>query len=747
MSSQQARQTDPYSRLRALLQSSRLWIFAAVLTLGITLILSFNLVRGPQVVVTLGQPAPQDVMAPQSVTYASRVLTERARQQAAAAVPDQYTPVDLSIGRAQTNRVQAVFSFMDVVRADTLADRIRKTNYLQAIENVAIEDQVAEDLLSLSPGEFVVVRQDVQRIVENTMREGVVEDQISDARRKAAMGASFELSPGQERVVTALAPQFVVPNIFFNAEATEQRQNDAMQSVEPITQIVTRDERIIRVGDIIDEEDIEMLEELDLLQSQTDWPLVVSALIAGLLSAIVLTLYWSNFYGMPANAARLLTILASLFLITLLAAKLMLPGRTIYSWLFPAATLSIVVAVIFDSRLSLVVTLILGSLAGYISQGSLEVAVFSAAGGVVAVLMLRDTQRINALFRAGLVAGLVNVAVVLVFRLPDDIPTAELMSTFLLVLINGPVLSAGLSLAALFLIGSLFRVTTPLQLQELSRLDHPLLQELLRRAPGTYHHSIMVANLAEQAAEKIKANSTLVRVGAFYHDVGKMNRPPFFSENQNGGNPHDNLDPYSSARIIISHVSDGLEMARRYALPARVRDFIAEHHGDRVVKVFYNRAVEMAEEGEVVDISRFRHKGPRPQSRETAIVQLADSLEATSSALRPDTEEAIEKLVNGIVDEHLREGQLDNSGLTLGDIQELRESFIKTLKGRFHTRVKYPGNEALTAGPTPPALPAPAEGGSTESSADGLPLDSRSKEGEERLPVARLVEKLDKSSR
>jgi putative nucleotidyltransferase with HDIG domain len=202
----------------------------------------------------------------------------------------------------------------------------------------------------------------------------------------------------------------------------------------------------------------------------------------------------------------------------------------------------------------------------------------------------------------------------------------------------------------------------------------------------------MVANLAEQAAEKVKANSTLVRVGAFYHDIGKMNRPPFFGENQNGGNPHDHLDPYVSARIIISHVSDGLELANRYRLPNRIRDFIAEHHGNRVVKVFYLRAQEMANEDEVVDINRFKHKGPRPRSRETGIVQLADSIEATSTALRPSSEEEIEKLVSRIVDDHLKEAQLDNSGLSLGDIKIIKESFIKTLKGRFHVRVQYPGN-------------------------------------------------------
>jgi putative nucleotidyltransferase with HDIG domain len=334
-------------------------------------------------------------------------------------------------------------------------------------------------------------------------------------------------------------------------------------------------------------------------------------------------------------------------------------------------------------------------LVGYIAQGSLEMATYAAAGGILAVLTLHDAQRINALFRAGLVGAVGYVTVILIFNLPEGIQATELLTLIVFGIVNGAILSSGLSLAGIFIIGSIFRIVTPLQLQELSRLDHALLQELLRRAPGTYHHSIMVANLAEQAAEKVKANSPLVRVGAFYHDVGKMNRPPFFIENQNGGNPHDNLDPYSSARIIICHVTDGLELARRYRLPNRIRDFIGEHHGDRVLKSFYLKALETATDDEEVDIARFRYQGPKPRSRETGIVQLADSVEATSSALRPRSEEDIEKLVRTIVDEHLDEGQLDESGLSLADIKLIRESFIETLQGRFHVRIRYPGNEEL----------------------------------------------------
>ncbi|KPK03489.1 MAG: hypothetical protein AMJ56_19025 [Anaerolineae bacterium SG8_19] len=699
MSSHSEVQTASNQRMQQMVRRSLLWIFVAVVALVITLILAFDFVSGPRVSVTLGEPAPEDVVAPQSITYVSDVLTGREIQQAAAAVSDQYTSLDLNIARDQKNSVRAVFGFIDTVRADKIADQETELGYLQAIDGLEIDDQVAQDLLSLSPSEYTIARDNILQIVEDTMRQGVVETQLSEARRKAALEAAFDLTPAQERVVTSLAPQFVVPNIFFDPEKTAELRTEAIASVEPITQIVTEDQRILRVGDVVDEVDLEMLQQLGLLQQQLDWKRAFSALITALLAITTITLYWSLYFGNRKDTARSLTILGVLLSLFLLSAKLLLSSQTIYSYLYPAAALSIIVAVIFEVRLSILVTIVQAILVGYIAQESLEMVVYASAGGILAVLTLRDAQRINALFRAGLVAALGNVAVILIFNLPKDVAPTELLTIIIFGIVSGAVLSAGLGLAGVFIIGGVFRIVTPLQLQELSRLDHPLLQELLRRAPGTYHHSIMVANLAEQAAEKVKANSSLVRVGSFYHDVGKMNRPPFFTENQNGGNPHDNLDPYSSARIIISHVTDGLELARRYRLPTKIRDFIAEHHGDRVLKAFYCKAVERAGSEDEVDITRFKYKGPRPRSRETAIVQLADTVEATSSALRPNTEGDIEKLVKSIIDDHLKEGQLDNSDLTLGDIKTIRESFIETLQGRFHVRVKYPGNEELISEP------------------------------------------------
>jgi putative nucleotidyltransferase with HDIG domain len=368
------------------------------------------------------------------------------------------------------------------------------------------------------------------------------------------------------------------------------------------------------------------------------------------------------------------------------------------------AAMSMLLAVIFDLRLAMFVIVMVASLIGLLAQESLEMMLYMAIGPLFAALTLRDAQRVNAFFRAGVVAALANMVVILLFRVTQDVAAVELLQLMLFSILNG-LISASVTLAGFFVVGSLFGMMTTLQLQELSRLDHPLLKDLLRRAPGTYHHSIMVANLAEQAAERVDANSALVRVGAFYHDVGKMNRPPFFTENQEGINPHETLDPYSSARIIVSHVQDGLALARKHKLPDRIQDFIAEHHGNRLVYVFFKKAQEQSDEDEKVEESRFRYKGPPPRSRESGIVLLADSVEAASSAVRPNNGQAIEKLVAKIVEDHIKDGQLDDSGLTLGDIKAIRESFIETLKGRFHVRVKYPGNEELSSTPEPQGQP------------------------------------------
>lgn len=732
--SQVETRTDTGKRLQQITQGSLLWLWAIGLTLGLTLIFSFNVVSRAQVSVSVGEPAVQDVTAPRSISFVSEVLTQQARDQAVAAVGNVYTAPELSIARAQISAALTIFNFVDVVRADTLAEESTKLRYLRAIEDLTVEPEVGQQLLNLSNSEYTAVKEDVTRIISEVMREEIRDEPaaISEAKRSARTKFSFTLTQAQERIVTALVPQFIIPNSFFDTEATSARRDEAAEAVEAQWQSVLQGQYIIRVGEEVTPVHLETLEKLGLTQPEISWWYVGRIFMAAILAVSLLTLYWHRFHSRLQSSARYLLLLGGLVLSFALGAKLLVPTGGLFAYLFPAAAMAMLLAVIFDVRLAIFATLLLGTLIGLVAQESLELMVYMTVGPIFATLTLRDAQRINAFFRAGLVAALANILVILVFRLAQDMGPVELAQLLLFSVLNG-LISASITLAGFFVVGGLFGMMTTLQLQELSRLDHPLLKDLLRRAPGTYHHSIMVANLAEQAAERIDANSALVRVGAFYHDVGKMNRPPFFTENQEGINPHETLDPYSSARIIISHVQDGLELAKKHKLPDRIQDFIAEHHGDRLVVVFYKKAEEQLQEGERLDESRFRYKGPRPRSRESGLVLLADSVEAASAAVRPNNAEAIEKLVNKIIDEHVKDGQLDDSGLTLGDIKVLRDSFIETLKGRFHVRVRYPGNETITAGETREIVPAPQDGAVVERPQPiGRPVLTQASRGESR---------------
>ncbi|MFN3706384.1 MAG: HDIG domain-containing metalloprotein [Thermoflexales bacterium] len=244
-------------------------------------------------------------------------------------------------------------------------------------------------------------------------------------------------------------------------------------------------------------------------------------------------------------------------------------------------------------------------------------------------------------------------------------------------------------MALVFLAGALLDVTTTIQLNELARLSHPLMQMMVVKAPGTYHHSLMVANLAEQAAERIGADALLTRVGAYFHDIGKMENPHFFIENQlDRLNPHDQLDPHTSSAILRSHVTEGLKMAAKHRLPQRVRDFIAEHHGTMLTN--YQYALALRTQGTEVDPKDFRYPGPKPRSKETALVMLADGCEAAVRAARCASLEEMDRVIRQVFSERLADRQLDDSDLTLREIEVARQSFLETLRGAYHPRIRYP---------------------------------------------------------
>jgi putative nucleotidyltransferase with HDIG domain len=372
-------------------------------------------------------------------------------------------------------------------------------------------------------------------------------------------------------------------------------------------------------------------------------------------------------------------------------------------YFFPAATIPILLAILVSPGMGLMAAVALGAAGGFLAPRGLELGLYFILTGVMAALMIGRAERLSSFIWAGLAADLAGVAVVVIFRLPD--PTTDLrgMAELLGGAIAGGVVSAGLAFGLLLLIGNLLGITTNLQLIELSRPDHPLLQLLLRSAPGSYQHSLQVANLAEQAARAIGANPLLTRVGALYHDVGKALRPQFFIENQiPGHNIHEQLDPATSSSMILNHVQDGIELARKHRLPRAIADFIPEHHGTLETSYQYHAAMQAAEgNGDNVDPADFTYPGPKPRTRETAILMLADGVEAKGRAEMPEDEAAIDVLVHWVIDDRLAKGQLDRTDLTLKDLDTIRRSFVATLKSIYHPRIRYPD--------TRPELETPAE--------------------------------------
>ncbi|MBE2184577.1 MAG: HDIG domain-containing protein, partial [Anaerolineae bacterium] len=472
----------------------------------------------------------------------------------------------------------------------------------------------------------------------------------------------------------------------------EARQN-AIDAIQPEVRSFEQGQVVVEAGKRITELDIEALNALGLMVSQ-DMRLQLAArgLLAALLVTATTSLYITRRQPDLLTRFRLLWLLEGIFLIVVVSFAIF-SGDDIPQYLFPYAVLGLLFVGLIGTEFAVFAAVLLALLVGIMANNSSEMTAIAGFGGIVGVLSLQGTDRLNRYFFVGLVLACVNVVVVVIFSLGLNVLDAGVFARLIgYGLLNG-VLAAMAALVGLYLITLIFNMPTSIKLVELSQPSTPLLQRLLREAPGTYQHSLQVANLAEQAANAIGANAELVRVAALYHDIGKILNPAFFVENQvDGSNPHDLLnDPFRSAAIIISHVSDGDRLARQYRLPARIRDFIWEHHGMTRVSYFLSKSLSEAENPEQVDVDLFTYPGPKPQSRETALIMLADSSESIVRARKPANKQEISTIIREIVESRIADGQLNESTLTLKDIEQIRMVFVEMLQGVFHPRINYPG--------------------------------------------------------
>src|SRR5687768_897189 len=399
--------------------------------------------------------------------------------------------------------------------------------------------------------------------------------------------------------------------------------------------------------------------------------------------------------------ARSLVVIALLFVLFLVSARAAIPNRTVVPYAFPLPAFGLLIATLFGMEAGVIFSLVMALLVPYSLPNSLDLTPYYLVASLTGVMLLGTARRVWTFYRSGMAIAFAGIAMLLAFRLPftptDGIGLLTLCGA---AFFNG-LASASIALLLQYFLAQSLGLTTALQLIEISRPDFPLLQFFLRNAPGTYQHSLQVANLAEQAAELIGADALLTRVGALFHDVGKSLNPIYFIENQVPGsvNKHDELDPVESARIIISHIHDGVALSRKHRLPRRIDDFIREHHGTMIARYQYNKALEAAGgDASKVNMEKFRYPGPSPRSRETALLMLADGSEARARAESPRDDEAMRKIILSTIEQAQKQGQLDNTQLTLRDLNIVTDAFFNILRGTFHPRIVYPKTDEPSAG-------------------------------------------------
>lgn len=684
----------------------RLAFAAILLVVAMTAILGGDLAPQP-VNLKVGDLAPADIVAPKAQTFENEVLTAQARQAAADSAPPQY---DYTSERAITIASAQVAAFEDSIRLyDTAfdpdtSDFQRGTILDRATDGLSPTS--VETVTGLDPGRWLSIRTEAIRILDSIERTELRDTAVAVARSRLSEQMAGGLSEAERMLAAELLAPYVVANSSFSQALTDQERDRRSEAVEPVEEQFLQGEVIVRGGTKLTDVDAARIAAFGLDDAAPDIAgLAGWLLLSALLVSLLLGWVW-RFRRDFWHRNSVLLLISLLLLFATLALKLT-AERAALPFVMPLATIPILLAVLLDAEVAIVVTAILAVVAGT-ANGALEISAYVFLGGLAGVLAIRRGDRLQIFLQSGAVVFLVQALVVTAFSL-----LGERDLTGLVQLWGASALSAGgaavAAVGTFAVLGNVFGILTVFQLLELANPSQPLLRRLLIETPGTYHHSLMVGNLAERAAEAIGADPLLTRVAAYYHDTGKLANPMAFIENQGGGdNLHDQMTPQESAQVLKQHVADGIDIAYRARLPKALIAFIPQHHGTALMSYFYAKAREEAAEpfggpktaegrkaADAIDARRFRHAGPKPQSREAALIMLADGVEASVRSLASRDEAAIRAMVDRIIAERMDDGQFDECDLTLRDVDKIRTAFVEQLLGMYHQRVAYPQNKIV----------------------------------------------------
>ncbi|TGE39872.1 HDIG domain-containing protein [Desulfosporosinus fructosivorans] len=689
------------------LRHHTIWLRAIV---GVMYFLLFTVLLSSSLFVTklhlvVGEPSPQLIIAPWNKDIDDVVKYTQDQDAAAKAVQAVYKLDDGYMNQLTTDLEEA-FDAVREAAALTEEESIRVTKLQQSQPFTGLAKGILVSLMKTSPDALTAAEQIGSTIILNRARNadtGARTDSDVEPLREAIKADihKSELQDDAKVFFGAFVDQKVTrPTLTVDEETTEKLRAVARTVMKKDVLHYKANQKIVGAGDIVDESVFQVLVAYGLINSSNTWK---SASGIGLIVLIGIGTIWIYLlqYKRDILAVFNRIVLVGLTMVLVLAIgrgviSLNLGGTEFNSLsgaLIPVAWATMTIAILIGVDVALLVAVVLAIFVAILVDPTLSTAlglqtgIVALFGGFVGVYSVSHLSQRSDLARAGLFVSAVNVLMVSAIALTTGMRVSVWLVGLLLGTVNG-VASSFLTVGALHWFESGFRITSSVRLLELSNPNRPLLKRLLMEAPGTYHHSILVGNLAEAAAEAVHADATLVRVGSMYHDIGKLKRPYFFIENQfTQDNPHDKIAPTLSSLIITSHVKDGLELAKENKLPQQLQDIIAQHHGDGLVSFFYHKALE---ENEEVPEEAFHYEGPKPQTKEAALVSLADNVEAAVRSMKQHTPGRVEGLVRKIIKDKLNDGQLDQCDLTFQDLDRIAMAFVRVLSGIFHSRVEYP---------------------------------------------------------
>jgi len=683
--------------------AQRIYIFILTLSLVVA-ILSYN--YSPDIGIELGKPSPRTIKATRSIEFEDVVKTEEDRNKSEAEVEDVYV-YDINVLNGEEGalyQIRYFYLLSGIVQKKEDKSFEEKVDYMNNLLGGQYSSSIISLALNLSADDLNLLMNKTQDIAREIMKEEIKPTEVDIAKNNAINLAKSDSEIKSEYIpiITSVLEKNIKPTAVFDPEATERARQEARMNTPPRMVSILEGETIVFEGEIVNDTDIIILTKLGLLQTGFNWKRFLYIFLISLITLFLFGFYIFKFNLNIFNNTKKLIINALLIVIftTLIKALTILSSIHLNFWnyLFPVVAASLICTILFNARLAMMLTVCLGIFAGIVTDFDFSLAIVYILGGIFSTYMVSKVSQRSAVMRAGFLSSLVLAFLFLTINLiGGEFKTIALYTA--LGLVNG-VICAVIAIGFLPFIESTFNVITAMGLLELSNTDQPLLKKLLMSAPGTYNHSILVGHLAENAAKSVGADSLLVKVAALYHDIGKMKRPEYFYENQsNIENIHDHLNPSMSRHIISNHIKDGLELAKKNKIPKKVLNIISQHHGNSIISYFYEKQkdMELATNGVSNGLKEhFRYSAKKPQSKEAAVLMLADSTEAAVRSIKEITPKKIEQMVNDIFNDKLKDGQLNETNITLKEINTIKNTLIDGLISIYHSRISYDETELKT---------------------------------------------------